>query len=71
MPKRIVNRYMVEFNAEEIDVLLKAAEILNKNNIDPDKSIRQNWGSGFVDELELISRQIYDLVEFGYIRKDV
>lgn len=71
MPKRIVNRYMVEFDKEEIDVLLKAAEILNKNNIDPDKSIRQNWGSGFVDELELISRQIYDLVEFGYIRKDV
>ncbi len=71
MPKRVFSRYMVEFDKEEIDVLLKAAEILNKNNIDPDKSIRQNWGSGFVDELEFISRQIYDLVEFGYIRKDV
>lgn len=71
MPKRVFSRYMVEFNAEEIDALLKAAEILNKNNIDPDKSVRQNWGSGFVNELELISRQIYDLVEFGYIRKDV
>lgn len=71
MPKRVFSRYMVEFDKEEIDALLKAAEILNKNNIDPDKSVRQNWGSGFVDELELISRQIYDLVEFGYIRKDV
>ena len=67
MPK-CHNQYMIEFSDEERETLLNAADILSQQTVDPDRSIRQNWGSGFVGQLNTISEQIKDLLEYGYIK---
>lgn len=64
------SRYMIKFDEEEQKILIEAVKILSANNVDKDRYIRQNCGSRFVEQLNIISCQINDLLEFGYIREE-
>lgn len=67
MPK-CHSQYMIEFSDKEREILIGASVVLSQQNIDPDGNIYSNCGSDFVCQLNTISEQIKDLLEFGYIK---